>query len=65
MKILVEHEVPCEKGMEQKCLYLGTTGGMMSAGIIRTGTAPTDGKPRWSATFQNVPCSMSGCLEST
>ena len=23
MKILVEHEVPCEKGMEQKCLYPG------------------------------------------
>ena len=23
MKILVEHEVPCEKGMEQECLYPG------------------------------------------
>ena len=23
MKILVEHEVPCEKGMEQTCLYHG------------------------------------------
>ena len=23
MKILVEHEVPCERGMEQKCLYPG------------------------------------------
>ena len=23
MKILVEHEVPCEKGMEQTCLYPG------------------------------------------
>lgn len=23
MKILVEHEVPCEKGMDQKCLYPG------------------------------------------
>lgn len=23
MKILVEHEVPCENGMEQRCLYPG------------------------------------------
>ena len=23
MKILVEHEVPCEKGMEGECLYPG------------------------------------------
>ena len=23
VKILVEHEIPCEKGMEQKCLYPG------------------------------------------
>ena len=40
MKILVEHEVPCEKGMEQTCLYPGDFGEMVSASTTPTGPDP-------------------------
>ena len=40
MKITVEHEIPCDKGLELTCKY---------AGITLTGTVHTEEKLRWSA----------------
>ena len=60
MKILVEHEVPCEKRMEQTCLYPGDFWGN---GVCKyhTHRDRTHGrKLQSSAGCRSAPCSMSG-----
>ncbi len=55
MKILVEHEVPCEKGMEGECLYPEISGERMFASTTPTEIEPTERKLRWSGGFEMHP----------
>lgn len=64
MKILVEHEVPCEKGMEGECLYPGDFWERMFASTTPTEIEPTERKLRWSGGFRNAPYLMNGSLGS-